>query len=408
MSDNDQGNGGSFNLLHTQFSSPVADLKPEEDLASQVIDNIEIDNRLQIIENKVEEESFVNITIEDVILVSLFKFTNPINFIEKNEHFISKPVLFNYQKYNRDVYIIFKFIPNSAQETIMINIKFYTDKSDFEREFPKLNNGDCLTENENLENNNFSNSALKSKFSEIQFNPEYNEIGNDQILMEKEKQEFPFEILLNIYKLENECFIKVKKEKITVSGPEYTYTNEDYLKMDDLIYEKLNDPLIIRIKILCQTRVPQKCDEHIGIINEGNTCYMNSVIQTLHHLPIVNKILYQEKHKDNSVISNFHKLFYNLKVEKTPIKISSFFNSLGWDKTYWNSQQDVQETFFFLFDKITDEIKKNNNNNFSSFSSLFEGKVTNSIYCEEKAIENKIEESFLFLQVDSEVIFNII
>jgi len=122
MSDNDQGNGGSFNLLHTQFSSPVADLKPEEDLASQVIDNIEIDNRLQIIENKVEEESFVNITIEDVILVSLFKFTNPINFIEKNEHFISKPVLFNYQKYNRDVYIIFKFIPNSAQETIMINI----------------------------------------------------------------------------------------------------------------------------------------------------------------------------------------------------------------------------------------------------------------------------------------------
>ncbi len=408
MSDNDQINGASFNLLNTQSNSPVADLKPELYIASQAIDNIEIDNRPQIIENKVEEESYINITIEDVILVSLFKFTNPINFIEKNEPFISKPLLFNYQKYNRDIYIIFKLIPNSAQETIMINIKFYTNKSDFEREFPTINNGDCLADNYNHENNNFRNSAIKDKLSEIQFNPVLHENGNDQILIEKEKHEFPLEIFLNIYKLENECFIKVKKEKITVYDSEFTYSNEDYLKMDDLIYEKLNDPLIIRIKILCQTRLPQKCDEHIGIINEGNTCYMNSVIQTLHHLPIVNKILYQEKFKDGSVISNFHKFFYNLKVEKTPIKINTFFNSLGWEKSYWNSQQDVQETFFFLFDKITEEIKNNNNNNFTSFSSLFEGKFTNSIYCEEKAIENKIEESFLFLQVDSEVIFNII
>jgi hypothetical protein len=337
---------------------------------------------------------FTNNTIEDITLVTLFKFSNLQDFVDKNINYESKQLRFFYQKFHKELFIKIILAPDKDAELVKIKLKFIIDKDE-------EINGNSNFDDKKTENSDFSDS---SDFVPTQGNSKtrFNSKGKIDIAGINDLEEFPFDITFHCYNIEKGCYVKMNKEKFTLTNLKYIMPIDDYLKLDDLIYNKLIQPFVLRIKVSCVTKVPQKCADYVGISNEGNTCYMNSLVQMLHFLPNVNKVIFEQPYVEDSVISALQKIFFLLKTEKTPIKIPQLFQALGWERSFWNIQNDAAEIFSILFEILDRTVKENCNSNlFFNLSDLFEGSLQNTIVCNN--VESKTVENFLFLGVPLEV-----
>lgn len=52
---------------------------------------------------------------------------------------------------------------------------------------------------------------------------------------------------------------------------------------------------------------------HVGLINEGATCYLNSLLQTLYHLPTFRKAVFKTKSTNKMVVA-LKQVFYEMMV----------------------------------------------------------------------------------------------
>ena len=99
-----------------------------------------------------------------------------------------------------------------------------------------------------------------------------------------------------------------------------------------------------------------------GIHNFGNTCYLNSIIQTLNSSKIFINEIFKSKHKKNSnkkcyIINEFQKLFKGIWSENCIIVPQSFLNSLQENFNIMiNEQNDVDELLVQILNKINEEI----------------------------------------------------
>ena len=93
---------------------------------------------------------------------------------------------------------------------------------------------------------------------------------------------------------------------------------------------------------------------YLGLRNQGNTCYMNSLLQTLHHLPEFRKAIYSIPTRvDNSsamelVPLELQRVFYELQhaeqlVGAAEVGTERLTRSFGWGRREVMEQQDVQE-----------------------------------------------------------------
>jgi len=171
--------------------------------------------------------------------------------------------------------------------------------------------------------------------------------------------------------------------------------------------------------------VKLEANHHHGLINFGNTCYCNSVVQALYFCePFRERVLeYRKtsKKSEGTLLSCLADLFHQLSVKrrKAPVKPNKFVNMLKKENEAFDNvlQHDAQEFLNFLLNHIGDTLKEeiSKQEQESSFSDssncdhhetwvheLFQGVMTNVTRCLSCESVSAKDERFLDLSVDIE------
>ncbi len=137
-----------------------------------------------------------------------------------------------------------------------------------------------------------------------------------------------------------------------------------------------------------------------GIYNEGATCYMNSMLQTLFSIYPFKKAVFQiptEKENSRSIVLSLQRLFYDLIYNHSPASTKNLINSFGWSQEQIQIQHDVQEFNVLLSEVMEEKMKKTPVE--GTFSRLFEGKYLNYIKCINIDFHSEKMEKFYDLQL---------
>jgi len=152
---------------------------------------------------------------------------------------------------------------------------------------------------------------------------------------------------------------------------------------------------------------------YVGLVNQGATCYMNSLMQQLFMQPDFRKRLLftQEKeHKDESVLYQMQSLFINLQESNyKSYNALQFCNSFEVEKgktMKTDEQMDVDEFFNTLFDRLEGALKGTNHEKL--LDEMYGGQVVNQILSLECTHTVERAEPFLTLSVEVKSKFSLL
>jgi hypothetical protein len=140
----------------------------------------------------------------------------------------------------------------------------------------------------------------------------------------------------------------------------------------------------------------------VGLKNQGATCYMNSLLQTLFHLRGFRQVVYDtpsEKEDTNESVSlALQRVFYRLQTKSKAVSTKELTRSFGWSQMDAFMQHDVQELYRILCDRLEEKMKGTAVDH--TIKKLFEGKVRSFIQCVNVNFQSFRDESFYDLQLD--------
>ncbi|XP_034830302.1 ubiquitin carboxyl-terminal hydrolase 7-like [Maniola hyperantus] len=148
---------------------------------------------------------------------------------------------------------------------------------------------------------------------------------------------------------------------------------------------------------------------YIGLKNQGATCYMNSLLQTLFFTNVLRKAVYQiptvGSDSSQSVAFAMQRVFYDLQFSDKPVATKKLTKSFGWENIDSFMQHDVQEFLRILLDKL--EVKMKLTVVEGTVPKLFEGKMTSFIKCKNVNCTSTRVETFYDIQLTIKEMKNI-
>ena len=95
---------------------------------------------------------------------------------------------------------------------------------------------------------------------------------------------------------------------------------------------------------------------------QGATCYMNSLLQMLFHIPLFRQAVYhmptaEDEDPRSSISLALQSLFFRLQYSNTPVSTKDLITSFGWNSMDAFQQHDVEELELKLCEKLEQKMK---------------------------------------------------
>ena len=165
----------------------------------------------------------------------------------------------------------------------------------------------------------------------------------------------------------------------------------------------LSNPTVFEITISPQ--VPHEESKSVtgfnGITNQGTTCYMNSLLQTLFFLSYFRKAVYlmpTSLQDTDRLPLSLQLIFYHLQFRDTPACTRELLTSFGWGQDQWSVQHDVQEFNCVLSDTLERKMKGTQSE--GTYTKLFIGRMKTYIECTNVEYKSAKIENFTDLQLN--------
>ncbi|KAJ7156042.1 hypothetical protein C8R43DRAFT_421204 [Mycena crocata] len=143
----------------------------------------------------------------------------------------------------------------------------------------------------------------------------------------------------------------------------------------------------------------------VGLKNQGATCYMNSLLQSLYCTRYFRRVcsaVYQIPTEDDlpteSVALALQRVFYHLQTSDQPVGTTELTKSFGWKSLDSFLQHDVQEFNRILIDKLESKMKGTKAE--GAIAKLFVGKMKSYIKCVNVDYESSRIEEFNDIQLN--------
>lgn len=123
---------------------------------------------------------------------------------------------------------------------------------------------------------------------------------------------------------------------------------------------------------------------YTGLQNQGATCYMNSILQALYHLPIFRSLIYQmdnsnAKSDDENIPLNLQRLFAMMQLRIRPsVPTNELTKSFGWTDRETYMQHDIQEFCRIILDNLEKKMNKQPDLK-DAISTLYRGEMRSRI-----------------------------
>ncbi|CAG9767409.1 unnamed protein product [Ceutorhynchus assimilis] len=141
---------------------------------------------------------------------------------------------------------------------------------------------------------------------------------------------------------------------------------------------------------------------YVGLKNQGATCYMNSLLQTLYFTNQLRRAVYkmptESDDSTKSVALALQRVFHELQFCDKPVGTKKLTKSFGWETLDSFMQHDVQEFLRVLLDKLESKMKGTCVE--GTVPKLFEGKMLSYIRCKNVDYSSTRSETFYDIQLN--------